>query len=66
MVPKWPEEEMDAGKWAAQIQFKGKKKYLGSYNTIEEAAKARREAESVYEEFLKKYEAGELGEKADD
>ena len=54
------------GKWAAQIQFQGKKKYLGSYNTIEEAAKARREAESVYEEFLEKYEAGELGEKADD
>ena len=48
------------GKWAAQIQFQGKKTYLGSFNTIEEAAKARKKAEEVFEEFLAKYDAGEF------
>lgn len=36
------------GKWAAQITFKGKTKYLGSYSTIEEAASARKKAEERY------------------
>ena len=48
------------GKWAAQIQFKGKKTYLGCYNTIEEAAKVRKKAEEVFEEFLAKYDADVL------
>ena len=51
------------GKWAAQIQFKGNKKYLGSYNTIEEAAEVRKQAEKVFEEFLEKYDSGELDDK---
>ena len=49
------------GKWAAQIQFKGKKKFLGSFDTIEEAAAARKKAEEVYEDFLERFDAGEFG-----
>lgn len=33
------------GKWRADIQIKGVKKYLGVYETIEEAMQARKEAE---------------------
>lgn len=40
------------GKWIAQIQCNGKKKYLGIYDSIDAAAKARREAEKkFYGEF---------------
>ncbi|XCP84627.1 transcriptional regulator [Roseburia hominis] len=45
-----------SGKWAAQITFKGKTYYLGSFIKIEDAVKARKEAEeSIYGEFLKWY-----------
>lgn len=37
--------DKDRGKWVAQITFKGKWKFLGRYDTIQEAAEARREAE---------------------
>lgn len=44
------------GKWIAQIMFKGKCYYLGGYSQIEEAAKARRQAEErIYGEFLEWY-----------
>ena len=43
------------GKWAAQIGFKGRKKYLGRFETVAEAAEVRREAEEMYDEVLKKY-----------
>ena len=43
------------GGWVAEIVFKGKTKYLGKYDTVEEAADARREAEKVYDEILLKY-----------
>lgn len=43
------------GKWAAQITFKGKTYYLGSYSDIENAVKARRRGEVLYEGFLEKY-----------
>lgn len=33
------------GKWVARIRFKGKDYYLGQYDNIEDAAKARRDAE---------------------
>ena len=33
------------GKWQAKIKFKGRNYYLGQYDNIEDAAKARREAE---------------------
>lgn len=47
------------GKWAAQITFRGKTVYLGSYNKIDDAVKARREGEKLYEEFLDGYYSSE-------
>ena len=44
------------GGWVAQIVFKGKKKYLGKYKTLDEAAEVRHEAEKLYyDEVLKRY-----------
>lgn len=44
------------GKWNAQITFKGKTYYLGSYGKIEDAAKARKQAEEhLYGGFLDWY-----------
>lgn len=52
-------------KWTAQIMFKGKTYYLGSYATLEEAAKARRRGEEMYDNFLdwfeKEYDPAETG-----
>lgn len=43
-------------KWVAQIGFKGKTYYLGSYYKIEDAAQARKKAENrIYGEFLEWY-----------
>lgn len=43
-------------KWVAQIGFKGKTYYLGSYHKIEDAAQARKKAENrIYGEFLEWY-----------
>lgn len=43
-------------KWAAQIGFKGKTYYLGTYHKLEDAVKARRKAEDrLYGEFLQWY-----------
>ena len=43
-------------RWVAYISFKGKKKTLGAFKTIEEAKEARRRAEQVlYERFLEEY-----------
>lgn len=50
------------GKWAAQIQFRGEKTYLGSYDTVEEAKQVREQAEIVFDQFLARYDAGELFE----
>ena len=45
-------------RWIAQIMFKGKMIYLGSYNTIGEAAIARKRGEQKYfGEFLEEYDA---------
>ncbi len=45
-----------SGRWAAQITFKGKTYYLGSYMKIEDAVKIRKEAEErLYGEFLEWY-----------
>ena len=35
-------------KWIAQIMFRNKCYYLGGYDTIEDAARARREAEKQF------------------
>jgi hypothetical protein len=43
-------------KWIAQIGFKGKTYYLGSFSRIEDAAEARKKAENwIYGEFLDWY-----------
>lgn len=44
-----------SGKWAAQITFKKKTYYLGSYHSIEDAIKARKRGEEVYDDFLSWY-----------
>ena len=48
------------GKWAAHIQFKGKRTYLGAFDTVEQAAQVRRRAEIIYEQFLRQYDSGEM------
>ncbi len=44
-----------SGRWAAQITFKGKTYYLGSYPTLEEAVRARVRGEEMYDTFLEWY-----------
>lgn len=47
-------------KWFAQIGFQGKNISLGSFSTMEEAVKARKDGEALYfEPVLKKYEQEE-------
>jgi len=49
-------------KWIAQIMFKGKCYYLGGFDKIEDAAKARERGEEMFDDFLDWYNA-EYGEK---
>lgn len=42
-------------KWAAQITFKGKTYYLGTYDKMEDAVKARKRGEEMHEDFLEWY-----------
>ena len=44
-------------RWCAQITFKGKTKYLGSFDTLREAQAAREQGEEIFEEFLASYDA---------
>lgn len=44
-----------SGKWAAQITFKGKTYYLGAYDKIEDAVKARKRGEEMHDDFLEWY-----------
>ena len=46
-----------SGRWCAQITFKGKTKYLGSYGTLLEAKIARERGEEIFEDFLASYDA---------
>lgn len=41
-------KKIDGGKYTAAIKLRGKTKHLGTFYTIEEAKKARKEAEKVY------------------
>lgn len=46
----------DRGKYRAYISFQGKRYYLGRHDTIEEAQKARKEAQAqLWGEFFKKH-----------
>jgi len=47
------------GRWVAQITFRNKTYYLGSYQTVEDAVEARRRGEKAYDEFLKRYYSGQ-------
>ncbi len=40
--------KVDGGKYTAAIKLRGKSKHLGTFDTIEEAKRARKEAEKVY------------------
>lgn len=44
-----------SGKWVAQITFKRKTYYLGSYEKIEDAVKARQRGEEIHDDFLEWY-----------
>jgi len=46
-----------SGRWCAQITFKGKTTYLGSYGTLMEARRARERGEEIFQEFLDSYDA---------
>ena len=41
-----------SGRWVAQITFQGKTRYLGSFDNIQDAARARADGERIFEEFL--------------
>jgi len=44
-----------SGRWVAEIKFKRKRYYLGSYHNLEDAVKARRRGEEMHEDFLEWY-----------
>lgn len=48
-------QQRKTGKWAAQITFRGKTYYLGAYDKIEDAIKARKRGEEMHDDFLKWY-----------
>lgn len=43
------------GRWAAQITFKNKTYYLGAYDKLEDAVKARKKGEEMHDDFLEWY-----------
>ena len=42
-------------KWAANIEFKGKKYWLGCYSKYEDAVKAREKGEEMVDDFIEYY-----------
>lgn len=52
------------GSWTAQITFKGKTRYLGSYTNIEDAVAARNKANQLFEDFIVWYQTQEKKEQA--
>lgn len=50
-----------AGKWAAQITFKGKTYYLGCYAEKSDAVRARKRGEEMHDEFLRWYYLEHMG-----
>lgn len=52
------------GRWTAQITFQNKTKYLGSFELLEDAVKARQRGEEIYDAFLERLD--EAAEKKTD
>ena len=48
-------QNKENGKWVAQITFKRKTYYLGSYDKIDDAIKARQRGEEMHDDFLEWY-----------
>ena len=53
------------GRYQAGLTFRKKRYYLGRYDTLEEAAKARKRAEIMVEEYLERYREEEQQEMVD-
>lgn len=51
------------GKWIAQITFKKKTYYLGSYAELQDAVRARKRGEEMHDEFIRWYYLEHLGMK---
>ena len=47
--------------WIAQITFQGRTRYLGSFDRLPDAVKARQRGEEIYDEFLERVEAADNG-----
>lgn len=47
--------QMRDGRWAAYINFRKKRYWLGRYTELEDAIKARRQGEAMHEDFLNWY-----------
>lgn len=48
-------QDKKSEKWVAQITFKGKTYWLGAYEKIEDAVKARKRGEELHDDFLNWY-----------
>ncbi len=48
-------QDRKSGKWRAQITFRRKNYYLGSFENLEDAIKARQRGEEIHEDFLNWY-----------
>lgn len=55
----------NTGCWIAQIGFKNKMYYLGSFEKKEDAVTARKQSEEIYEDFLERYYRSGLREETD-
>lgn len=52
--------------WVAQITFRKKTKYLGSFPCLEDAVEARRLGEKIYDRFLEQLESGHGGRSSEE
>ena len=44
------------GRWSAQITFQGRTRYLGSFEELEDAIRARAQGERIFREFLERHD----------
>ena len=50
------------GRYKAELTFRKKRYYLGTFKELDDAVKARKEAEIMVEEYLEKYRSEKAGE----